>query len=551
MKRQTLFVGVLILGLTLISVPLPRVVDAARSADFDGDWYADLAVGVRYEGVGSASLAGAVNVLYGQSGIGLDDPDNQFWYQGGNGLVDTAEAQEAFGSALAVGDFDGDGYTDLAIGVPLESVGSVVNAGAVHVLYGAAPGLAASRNQLLSQDSPGILDDAETDDYLGWVMTVGDFNGDGYDDLAVGITNESIGSPERSGAGAVAVFYGSASGLGGGNQLWHQDVSGIENETDTNDHFGAALAAGDFNGDGYDDLAVGVPFEDIDAKAISNAGAVQVILGSAAGLTAAGSQLWDQDTIGISDAPEAGDGFGFALAAGDLNGDGYEDLAVGVPNEGIGAPDIADAGVLHVIYGSSAGLAAPGGDQLWHQNVTGVDDAAEAGDHYGWTLAVGDFDGDGRADLAVGVPFEDVGDVIDAGAAHVLYGSASGLVVARDQFWNQDSMGISDMAEADDHFGVALTSGDFDGDGNADLVVGVPDEDIGSLVDAGAAHVIYGSTAGLAAPGGDQQWHQNATGIADTAEANDQFGYALAALPRTTHRAYLPLMLRRPNSDTH
>jgi hypothetical protein len=159
--------------------------------------------------------------------------------------------------------------------------------------------------------------------------------------------------------------------------------------------------------------------------------------------------------------------------------------------------------VLHVIYGSSAGLAAPGGDQLWHQNVTGVDDAAEAGDHYGWTLAVGDFDGDGRADLAVGVPFEDVGDVIDAGAAHVLYGSASGLVVARDQFWNQDSMGISDMAEADDHFGVALTSGDFDGDGNADLVVGVPDEDIGSLIDAGAAHVIYGSTAGLAAPGGD------------------------------------------------
>ena len=61
MKRQTLFAGVLILGLTLISVPSPRVVDAARSADFDGDWYADLAVGVRYEGVGSASLAGAVN----------------------------------------------------------------------------------------------------------------------------------------------------------------------------------------------------------------------------------------------------------------------------------------------------------------------------------------------------------------------------------------------------------------------------------------------------------------------------------------------------------
>lgn len=285
MKRQTLFAGVLILGLTLISVPSPRVVDAARSADFDGDWYADLAVGVRYEGIGSASLAGAVNVLYGQSGIGLDDPDNQFWYQGGNGLVDTAETQDAFGSALAVGDFDGDGYTDLAIGVPLESLGAVVNAGAVHILCGAAPGLAAVAISLLSQDSPGILDDCETDDYLGWVMTVGDFNGDGFDDLAVGITNESIGSPERSGAGAVAVFYGSASGLDGGNQFVALDVSGIENETDTNDRVWRGAGLGDFNGDGYDDLAVGVPFEDIDAKAISNAGAVQVILGSASGLT--------------------------------------------------------------------------------------------------------------------------------------------------------------------------------------------------------------------------------------------------------------------------
>src|SRR5919197_316629 len=135
-----------------------------------------------------------------------------------------------------------------------------------------------------------------------------------------------------------------------------------------------------------------------------------------------------------------------------------------------------------------------------------------------------DFNGDGFADLAVGVPREDVGAVVDAGAVQVLYGSPSGLTRI-DQFWTQDATG-SDPAEAGDEFGSAVATGDFNGDGFTDLAVGVPLEDVGATLDAGAVNVLYGSPTGLTATG-DQFWTQDSTGVADSAEAGDEFGLSL------------------------
>jgi hypothetical protein len=100
----------------------------------------------------------------------------------------------------------------------------------------------------------------------------------------------------------------------------------------------------DFNGDGYADLAISAVLEDIDA--IVDAGAVHVLYGSATGLTATGNQFWHQDSPGIAEGAEEGDRFGDALAAGDFNGDGFADLAIGVPQERIGA---LEAGVVHVL----------------------------------------------------------------------------------------------------------------------------------------------------------------------------------------------------------
>ena len=544
--KKHLLVCVLIVGLALMSASSAFAVPAAEPdepqapTDFNGDWYADLAIGVPDENIGSVADAGAVNILYGGRGAGLSTQNNRVWSQDEAGVVDQAETEDEMGNRLAVGDFNGDGFYDLAAGVQQEDIGAVNAAGAVHIFYGSKTGLTAAGNELLSQNTLGVLDAAESGDEFGRALAVGDFDRDGYDDLAVGVPYEDVGGPAINDAGAVNVFYGSAAGLSTRDQFWHQDVTNIEGVAEADDNFGFALAAGDFDRNGYADLAIGVPHENVGA--IVDAGAVNVLYGSASGLTTAGDEIWTQDSTGIEDTSEANDNFGYALTAGDFNRDGRADLAVGAPYESVGA--LAEAGAVNVLYGAAGGLTSAN-DELWHQGIAGVEGGAEAGDWFGWRLTAGDFNGDGRADLAVGVPHEDVGAIANAGAVNVLYGAASGLTATGDQIWDQDSPGIQETAEANDEFGRALAAGDFDGDGYADLAVGVPYEDIGgpAIDGAGAVQVLYGSAAGLGSAG-DQLWHQDVPDVAGGAEDGDNFGYALAAIPRTTHRLYLPLIRR-------
>src|SRR6266511_3923630 len=209
----------------------------------------------------------------------------------------------------------------------------------------------------------------------------------------------------------------------------------------------------DFDNDGFVDLAVGTPSEDVGTTV--NAGAVTVLYGSAAGLTGAGSQQFTQDTPGIVGAAETDDGFGEALATGDFNNNGVDDLAVGAPSEDVGAA--VNGGSVNVLYGSAAGLSATG-NQQFTEDTPGVVGVTEGGDHLGHLLASGDFNNDGRADLAVAVLFEDVGTIVDAGAVTVLYGSASGLSGAGSQQLTEDTPGVPDTVEADDMWGEALAT---------------------------------------------------------------------------------------------
>lgn len=144
----------------------------------------------------------------------------------------------------------------------------------------------------------------------------------------------------------------------------------------------AGQGAGDFNGDGRDDLAIGVPFEN------GAAGAVNVLYGSKKGLKAKKSQLWHQNTKGIAEQAALGDWFGFTLTAGHFNKGKHRDLAIGVPNEDLldsEGLEILNAGAVNVIYGTKKGLKAKG-DQLWHQNKLGGEDGAEADDIFGRAL---------------------------------------------------------------------------------------------------------------------------------------------------------------------
>jgi FG-GAP repeat len=404
---------------------------ALASGDFDTDGFADLAVGVPSEGIGTARAAGAVNVLYGSAG-GLTGSGSQLFTQVGGAV----EAGDGFGWALAAGDFDHDGFADVAVGAPFEAVGRTIEAGAVSVLYGSSGGLSTAGGQLFTQVGSG----PERGDWFGWALAAGDFNGNGFADLAAGAPFEDVASIID--AGVVSSLYGSTGGLTtSGGQLFTQVGGAVE----ADDWFGWALAAGDFNDNGFADLAVGAPIESVANTA--QAGAVSVLYGSAGGLSTAGGQLFTQ----VGDPPESFDQFGFALAAGDFN-NGFTDLAAGAHFEDVA--NTSDAGAVSVLYGSAGGLTTAGG-QLFTQVG-----AVESRDEFGRSLAAGDFNDNGFADLAAGAPAEDVAGTLNAGAVSVLYGSAGGLSTAGGQVFTQNSPGVPGNAEDDDFFGDALVSGD-------------------------------------------------------------------------------------------
>ncbi|MFN2488759.1 MAG: FG-GAP repeat protein [Actinomycetota bacterium] len=432
-------------------------------------------------------------------------------------------ASAAAGGGRAGADFNGDGFDDLAVGVHGETIGTEANAGAVNVLYGARSGLSAAGDQFWHQDSPGVDDVAEAGDEFGAALAAGDFNGDGFDDLAVGVRFEDIAA--ATDAGAVNILYGSAAGLTAtGDRFLHQDTAGLSDVAEAGDLFGAALAAANFGKGRQADLAVGAHGEDVGAA--TDAGAVNVIYGSPGGLASAGDQFWNQDTTGVRDVAESDDLFGVTLAAANFGKGRRADLAVGALREDVDT--VVNAGAVNVLYGSSRGLNVRR-DQFWNQDTTGVEDVAEASDNFGSALTAANFGKRRRADLAIAVVGEDVGAVTNAGAVNVLYGSSRGLNVRRDQFWNQDTTGVEDVAEASDLFGVSLAAANLGRGRQADLVVGVPHEGVGAVGGAGAVNVLYGSQRGLSAAR-DRFLHQDTPGVEDVAEAGDNWGFGLTGL---------------------
>ena len=415
-------------------------------------------------------------------------------------------------STAVRGDFDGDGFGDLAIGVSENS-----GQGAVHILRGSATGITTAGSQFWSQNSIGIADTAENGDDFGRSLAVGNFNGDGFADLAIGTPGENAG------AGAVHVLYGSASGLTAtGSEFWTQASTAVGDEPEPGDHFGATLASGNVNSSTVaTELVIGAPDEDIGAA--TDAGIVQILNGTASGLTGAGSQIWSQNSVGVADTAEAGDRFGSSLAMGNLGGSGLVDLAVGVPEEDIGA--VKDAGIVHVLLGSPTGLTATG-SSLWSQNSTSIADNAEAGDGFGASLAIGNVCGTNVEDLIVGIPGENIGAADNAGMVQTISGGASGPTGTGSRTFSQATVGIADAPETGDQFGYAVAVGDFGGDPYLDLAVGAPGEGSGTLPQFGVVHVIPGSTSGPTATG-SQLWSQDSVGVADSAEANDRFGAAL------------------------
>jgi hypothetical protein len=259
----------------------------------------------------------------------------------------------------------------------------------------------------------------------------------------------------------VNVLYGSSGGLtSSGSQFWHQDAAGVVGGAQSEDAFGTSLAAGDFNNNGLADLAIGVPGDKVGALPSGDlAGAVNVLYGSAGGLTGSGSQLFRQGAGGVGGTPEFDDEFGRALAAGDFNNNGVSDLAVGVPFEDVAGRE--NAGAVNVLYGAAGGLTGTGSQVFW-QGSGGVAGTLEAFDWFGAEVSTGDFNNNGAADLAVGVPHEAIGTRFIAGAVNVLYGGGGGLTGTGSQGFWQGAGGVAGTAEAEDQFGSSLINSDSD-----------------------------------------------------------------------------------------
>ena len=407
--------------------------------------------------------------MYG-SATGLQTTRRQRWTQADLPHRFPGPDPILLGGSLAVGDFNADSYSDLAM-----------TGDGLHVLYGSPTGLTT-----VGSTNPKVaLDDAAP------VLAVGDFGRGPQDDIAIG---QPYGPFDAIATGVVDVLYGSASGLtAGSRQRWTQRTPGVRGAASENDEFGTAVAAGNFTGGPYDDLAIGIPGD-------ARGGAVQIIRGSARGLTTRGDQIFTTRTPDLKAAASPSI-FGTTLAAGHFAGRRTADLAIGDPYGYLDA-DGGPQGTVTVLYGTRDGLTTTG-SQRWSQRSPGVRGRAGE-DGFARTLAVADFGRNSEGaifdDLVIAAPDNSSVRALYAGAVHVLYGSRGGLSAAGSQKWSQGRPGVPGASEENDTFGHALAAADFgriaDAGNYADLAVASPWD-----TTAGRVHVFYGTKRGLAVSG--------------------------------------------------
>jgi hypothetical protein len=377
---------------------------ALTTGDFNRDGYDDLVIGDPDEDVPGTDLqaGGSVWIMLGGP-EGLRAHDVQHYTQDTPNIPGVSETLDWWGSSLAAGDLNGDGYDDLAVGAYAEKVGSAAQAGAVTVLFGNAGGVKTSGSIGLTQNSTGVPGSVEKGDRFGHSLAIGRVNRDAYADLIIGAPREN-GTPfEGAGYGSVTLLWGAAGGPSGSNatSVTGAQVDGAVGVDGTFMYeLGSQVGVTDTNGDGLGEVISSTGLAQVGWT--HGAGAVASIPGRTTGLSARGTKVFSQAGA-VPGAAEAGDFCGGSLAVGDVTGDGRGDVLLGCPGEATGSA--GSAGAIVLLRGSSGGLTTSGSRTIT-QNSAGVPGSAEAGDRFGQSLAVLNLDGVGALDVIVGSPRE-------------------------------------------------------------------------------------------------------------------------------------------------
>lgn len=431
---------------------------------------------------------------------------------GAAGLVPVAPTTTARPTAFTVTsakpyDFNGDGYADLAFGSPYGKVSGHSSAGFVTVVPGSSTGPVTSKKKVISQSTTGVPGASESGDHFGYALTSLDVDGDGYADLIVGAPDEDTTAGVN--AGAEWILWGSPSGLTGSGSASRGEPSDADEGPGAGHRFGASMAEGDIDGDGYTDWITTAPGSAYWWYTTTNpTNAVQAATARSFPSAAHGVRLRHKVADRTMTAA-ATSSVSFFPAIADVNGDKAGDIVLGWQNPSATDPSQRSG---FDVYPSSPDGSVPA--KSFYTPLT--------------SLTTGDFNGDGTDDVAVGYSGESGGT---GGHVQVYLGDST-LSLSNSTTITQSTSGVPGTAVSGDHFGYSVAAGDLNGDGKDDLVVGEPYKTVSGHTKAGEAVALYGGASGLTGTGA-QAFSQNTTGVAGTAEQNDELGWTVSALDVT------------------